>query len=151
MGMPNLRNVRQAIRAHFVDELRERIPESRISWENRPFVPPNDGDFWIRESTQVILEHHPAFELNWVEGRTAFDVFYPAGAKTNATERVEDLQQLIADAYEKRQSLTNNGTIVGISSVRRTSGEKTDDAWWMASVSIYWRTYSPATSILEKI
>ena len=149
--MPNLRNVRQAIRAYFQDALSEQITPERVAWENRRFEPPTDGDYWVRESTQVILEHHPAFELNWVEGRTVFDVFYPAGAKTNATERIEDLLQLIADAYEKRSSLTNNGTVVGISSVRRSTGVKADDAWWMASVSIYWRTYSPATPVSEKV
>lgn len=151
MGMPNLRNVRQAVRDYFQVELREEIPFERVSWENRRFDPPTDGDFWVRETTQIILEHHPAFELNWAEGRTVFDIFYPAGAKTKATERVEDLQQLIADAFEKRSSLENSGTIVGINRIARSPGAKADDAWWMASVSIYWRTYSPATPSLEKV
>lgn len=154
MGSVLLRNVRQAIRDRLVSAVNETLDVSKIAWENRAFDPPNPSPadttakpYWIRETFQVASESLPDSQLHHVVGRTVFDVFYPQG---KGTEVVEDVCQEIAAAFESKASVSNQGVIVGIDKVVREPGLEADDVWWMASVSIYWRTFSVGTPIQDK-
>lgn len=149
------RNARQAVRGHFLDSLRDSVDPTRVAWENDVFDPPNanptdpnDNPYWIKESCQIVYERLLALELRELIGRTVFSVFYPVG---KGTARAENLLQAIANSFESVASVTNGGVVVGIDKVERESGFRSDDAWWMASVSIYFRTYSVATPPNSKI
>ena len=149
------RNARQAIRAYFLESTAEQIDPTRIAWENNRFDPPDPNPtsstyspYWIRESCQVVSERLAGFDLRELIGRTVFDVMWPINKRT---EKAEDLCQLIADSFEARSSITNNSTVVGIDRIVRETPFKWDDAWWMTSIGIYWRTYSVATLPENKI
>jgi hypothetical protein len=154
MATSNYREAKQAIRAYFLEALNDVIDPKKIAWENRPFNPPDptkavvgQDPYWIQEDNSILVDDLIALHLRRLLGVTTFYILYPVG---KGTERIEDLTQIIADAFEKKSSVTFNSTIVGFDKVERNTSEQADNVWWRGSVSIYWRTYTVATSPLVK-
>ena len=151
MSLPDLAGVRHSICQHLLTELNGQIALDRIAYENRVFATPtlyepltNLPTLWIRETFFVISEDNRALQLHEARGRTLFEVFYPVG---KGTERPEAVRQLIAEAFEKKYGLTNiEGLAVHLDKVVRGDSRATDELWYAAPISIYWRTYSVATA-----
>lgn len=154
MATANLREARSAVREYFLTSLNGVIDPRKVSWENRPFNPPDptkavlgDDPYYIRERTDIIVDDLIALHLRRLLAITTFEVLYPIG---KGTERVEDIIQYISDVFEKKSSVTYGTTAVGFDKVERNTSERLDNVWYGGSVSIYWRTYTVATSPLVK-
>ena len=121
-----------------------------ISWENRPFLPPDVTTdvgpvvLWIQEHQRTLDETQSAIGMIQTIGETLYSVYTPKG---RGTKEADDLSKSIAESFEPTQSLTGINETIVIEHTERHPYRVDPDlpAWVFKTVSIRWRAFNPTS------
>lgn len=119
-------------------------PKTNVSFQNRPFTPPEDG-IWIREHMQPVEEVLSSSGLETTVGNYGIDVFCRIG---KGTRQVEEMVRLLKAAFAPGTSLRRGTDGVSVSIYRspRLNARTTpgmNPVWWFRPMVVYWRAFSP--------